>query len=373
VEGEEGVRSRHDNARRYSSRSNGKHEPRRFPLVPFDKVTVGSERVYLVKGIIPRTGLIVVWGPFKCGKSFWTFDLVMHVALGWPYRGRRVQQGVVVYLSLEGSQAARITAFRLERLADHKQAVPFYLASTSINLIKDHADLIESIRDQIDEASPAVVVIDTLNRSLVGSESSDEDMAAYVRAADAIQAAFGCAVIIVHHCGIEGTRPRGHSSLTGAADAQLAVRRDALDNINVEVEWMKDGPEGDVVSSRLKVVNVGKDVDGDELTSCVIEPVENAVVSNKDRKKKRMPNAAMIALDALMDAISELGEPAPASNHIPANVRVVSLRHWRDFSYRRGISDGEVRAKQQAFKRAKEYLIAAKQVSMWDDHVWIAR
>jgi hypothetical protein len=34
-------------------------------------------------------------------------------------------------------------------------------------------------------------------------------------------------VVIVHHCGIEGTRPRGHSSLTGAADAQLAVKRDA--------------------------------------------------------------------------------------------------------------------------------------------------
>jgi hypothetical protein len=59
----------------------------RFKLVPFDKISVGSERVYLVKGIIPRLGLVVIWGPPKCGKSFWTYDLAMHIALGWEYRG----------------------------------------------------------------------------------------------------------------------------------------------------------------------------------------------------------------------------------------------------------------------------------------------
>jgi RecA-family ATPase len=69
-------------------------------------------------------------------------------------------------------------------------------------------------------------VLDTLNRSLGGSESSDEDMSAYVvRASDAIRDEFDCVVPIVHHCGIDGTRPRGHTSLTGAADAQVAVKR----------------------------------------------------------------------------------------------------------------------------------------------------
>ena len=54
----------------------------------FDKVTLGTERRYLVKGLIPYPGLSVVWGPPKSGKSFWTFDLVMHVALDWAYRGQ---------------------------------------------------------------------------------------------------------------------------------------------------------------------------------------------------------------------------------------------------------------------------------------------
>ncbi len=121
---------------------------------------------------------------------------------------------------------------------------------------------------------PGAVVLDTLNRSIDGSENNPEDMTAYVRAADAIQAAFSCAVIIIHHCGVDGTRPRGHTSLTGAADAQLAVKRSADKTITVTVEWMKDGPEGDEIHNRLRVVDVGADEDGDMETSCVVEQAD---------------------------------------------------------------------------------------------------
>lgn len=145
------------------------------------------------------------------------------VALGEHYRGRRVQQGAVVYLALEGGQGfrARIEAYRREHgTAD----APFYLVTDRTNLVRDHRALIGAIRAQIGETLPALVAIDTLNRSLAGSESKDEDMAAYIQAADAIREAFDCAVIIVHHCGVDGSRPRGHTSLTGAADAQIACR-----------------------------------------------------------------------------------------------------------------------------------------------------
>ena len=124
------------------------------------------------------------------------------------------------------------------------------------------------------KVNPVAVVLDTLNRSLRGSELNDEDMTAYIRAADAIREAFACAVIIVHHCGVDGSRPRGHTSLTGAADAQLAVRRDAADNVTVTVEYAKDGPQGDNVVSHLEVVDVGLDEDGEPITSCVIVPIE---------------------------------------------------------------------------------------------------
>src|SRR5262245_26488741 len=115
----------------------------RFRLKPFDQITLSTTPAYLVKGILPRTGLVVVWGPPKCGKSFWTFDLVMHVATNREYRGRRVQTGAVVYLALEGGSgfANRIEAWRQRQLAEDHDAVPFYLVDVAIDLIADHIAL----------------------------------------------------------------------------------------------------------------------------------------------------------------------------------------------------------------------------------------
>src|SRR4029078_2831686 len=97
---------------------------------------------------------------------------------------------------------------------------------------------------------PGLVFIDTLNRSLQGSESKDEDMAAYLAAAGKIEKKFNCLVLLVHNWGIEGTRPRGHSSLTAAVDVQLAVER--LDNCEmvVRMELAKDMAEGAEIYSR---------------------------------------------------------------------------------------------------------------------------
>jgi len=246
----------------------------RFKLRRFDELKIGTERTYLVKGLIPRVGLVVAWGPPKCGKSFWAFDLAMHVALGWEYRGRRVQQGPVVYCAFEGGSGynARAEAFRQQHLTEDPPPIEFYLLDAQIDLVADHRAIIAAMRAQ--NAAPACVVLDTLNRSLAGSESNDKDMALYIRAADAIREAFACAVIIVHHCGIDGTRPRGHTSLTGAVDAQLAVARDIAGNVLVTVEWMKDGPEGDIIASRLERVEIGTDIDGDPITSCVVRPID---------------------------------------------------------------------------------------------------
>src|ERR1700732_582923 len=80
---------------------------RRFELIPFDKIAFDTAAAYLVKWIVPRVGLCVFWGPPKCGKSFLVFDLLMHVALGWKYRDRRVQQGAVVYCAFEGQAGPR--------------------------------------------------------------------------------------------------------------------------------------------------------------------------------------------------------------------------------------------------------------------------
>lgn len=279
-------------------------DARRFLLVPFDKIRPGAERNYLVKGLIPRSGLVVVWGAFKSGKIFWVLDLALHVVLGWTYRGKRVSQGAVVYCVFEGADGfkGRVEAFRQTYLAEAAGPVPFYLMAASLDLVADHHQLIEDVVAQLSGSNPGMVVLDTLNRSLSGSESRDEDMAAYIRAADAIRTAFDCVVVVVHHCGIEGSRPRGHSSLSAAADAQIAVKRDRTGIISAELEWMKDGPDGEPILSRLAVVELGEDVDGEPITSCAVEPADGAVSDAAGASRPRLSANQQTALSLLDEA-----------------------------------------------------------------------
>jgi hypothetical protein len=87
-----------------AAHANAQH---RFPLTRFKDVQVGSRRNYLVKGLIPRLGLVIVYGAPKCGKTFWVTDVMLHVALGRDYRGRRVEQGAVIYRMRRRRRARR--------------------------------------------------------------------------------------------------------------------------------------------------------------------------------------------------------------------------------------------------------------------------
>jgi hypothetical protein len=304
----------------------------RFRLTPFREILLSTASVHLVHGIIPRGGLVIVWGPPKCGKSFWVFDLVMHIAVGWEYRGHHVEQGSVVYLALEGGRGfrARIEAWRRRHLGDYDGNVPFYLLDVLVDLIADHGALIEVIGHQLGGKAPAIIVIDTLNRALAGDENKSDDMAKFIRAADAIRLAFGGAVLVVHHCGIQANRPRGHTSLSGADDAQIAVERDGADNVVATVEHMKDGEAGLKLMSRLEVEKLGADEHGNEITSCVVVPAEGEAPP----KAPKLKGATKVAFDLLIRAISEAGEKPPASNHIPPQVgRTCKATTWRQYCY----------------------------------------
>lgn len=344
----------------------------RFRLVPFDSIRLSTAPRFLVKGLLPVVGLAVFWGPPKCGKSFLVFDLLMHVALGWPYQGRRTQAGPVVYCALEGQSGfeARAEAFKQRHLDSNTAPVPFYLMPTPLNLVADQAGLVSAIRMQMPEGErPAVVCLDTLNRSFVGSESDDEAMTAYVKAADAIRGALGCLVVIVHHSGVDASRPRGHTALAGALDAQIAVKKGGEGRISATVELMKDGPEGETWAASLEAVDVGQDDDGDAITSCVVEPAKEAAKSA--RSGKPLSGKNKLALDALREAIGESGGPAPIALSLPAGIRTVSRAQWRDELFRRGVLEEGAGNPREQFRRMKVDLMARSIIAERDGHIWI--
>jgi hypothetical protein len=310
-----------------------------FRLTRWCDITVTESPAYLIKGLIPSEGLIVIWGPPKCGKSFFGLDISAHIARGQDYRTRerthRVQQGPVVYLALEGGKGfeRRVEAYKRRHAI---KDMPFYLVTKKTNLISQHPLLIDCIKDQCE--SPVLVVIDTLNRSIMGSENNDKDMGDYIRAADVIREAFGCAVAIIHHCGTAGDRPRGHTSLTGAVDAQLAMRRDDEGTIIVQLEYLKDGEEGLQIYGRLEVIEIGTDEDGDPMTSCVLVPAEAPAV--QEGKRGKLSKRAEEAWRWLANCLIQKGQPPPTTWDLPNPTdvsSVVRVDEWRAHMVQGGV------------------------------------
>ena len=347
--------------------------PKRFDLIAFDDIRLSTAPNYAIKGLLPRVGLAVIWGPPKCGKSFFVSDLLLHVALGWAYRGRRVNQAAVVYCCLEGADgfSNRMIAFRHAKLAGGSEPVPFYISPTPLNLVMDHPALIGSIRERLGDVIPGVVVLDTLNRSLAGSESSDEDMGAYVKAADALRDAFKCLVVVVHHCGLDATRPRGHTSLTGALDVQIAVKKAGDLIVSAMVEYNKDGPEGAEVVSRLVPVEIGTDDDGDQIGTLVVEPIDaQQVAAARPVKAIKLTDGERLGLEALHAACLDIGRSVPASFGINPSPRGVKVDAWRAEMKRRGVLDGEGSTPRSKFARIKDGLFAKHRAAERDGIVW---
>ena len=93
------------------------------------------------------------------------------------YRGRKVQRGIVVYIAAEGEQglAARRKPIGSQYFAEGVDP-DFYLLTTRLDLVADVEQLIADVRAAIGVDQCAAIVIDTLNRTIAGRESRDEDM-----------------------------------------------------------------------------------------------------------------------------------------------------------------------------------------------------
>jgi hypothetical protein len=341
-----------------------------YPLQAFENIRLDTQRRdYLVKGLIASTGLAVIWGPPKCGKSFCAADLGMHIALGWDYRGHRVQQAPVVYIALEGRHGfpARVEAFRRHHGV---KSAPFYLLPASLDLVAKSGQLIAAIKAQLGENLPGAIFLDTLNRSLVGSESKDEDMARFLAAAEKVAGELNCAVVIVHHCGIDASRPRGHTSLSGAVESQLKVERTATGEVILTVELAKDFAEGTEILSRLDRIELGTDADGDPITSLVVLPVEGPI--QRRTVTRKLSPRQQLALAALYECAASGGTPAPKNLELPARTVVVHLSAWREELYHKGVLDRDAKSPREEFKRVRQQLQARGLIGVRDELVWKA-
>ena len=235
---------------------------------------------------MPNSGLIVVYGPPGCGKSFFVSHLALHIAAGLPYAGRDTKKARVIYIAAEGQKGFKKRVKAAREALDLKLTddVWFSLIPVTPNLGEADGDvtaLIEAIEAE-GGPPPGLIVIDTLSRSLCGADENGPGMAAFVENCGKLSESLnGVPVLPVHHTGWSEGRTRGWSGLHGAADAEFAVV-DKKGVRHVSIGKMKDGEDGLGWTFKLHPVEIGSNPKtGKAKTSCVVELLSEPAPASK--------------------------------------------------------------------------------------------
>lgn len=313
----------------------------------FDDLEPVLGGAYLVKGLLDVGTMSVVYGPSNSGKTFWTIDLAYHVAIGAPWRGRRVIQATVLYLAAEGGRGV------INRVAALKQShgvldVPLAVKRAGLDLLHDQADLQHivdlsaEVRVRLPEA-PHLIVIDTLSRVMAGGdENSAADMTALIRNIDAIRATTGAHILTVHHTGKDAARgARGHSSLRAATDTEIEIANEDGARAAM-VTKQRDHNGGETFAFDLKSITLGQDSDGDDVTSCVVEVTDaEEYTAAKKAAKGRGKNQQIImeTFDQMVGEGLAQGNPGGVGMPEPGQFWAVDAAELRRIAQAKMVGD----------------------------------
>jgi len=330
----------------------------------------------LIKDLLGTSGMTVMYGDSNTAKTFFAVDLGLHVALGWEWFGRRVNQSGVLYIAAEGGSSIqnRVSAFRQHygEIGD----VPFGMITTAVDLCNNKAEtdgLIATIQKMVASIGTEVglVVVDTLSRALAGGdESSSQDMGAYVQNVDRIRSSTNAQVLSIHHTGKNHERgARGHSLLRAAADTEIEVTREEAAGYSVaRVTKQRDLPmDGDSIAFRLETVVLGVNEYGEDVKSCVVKPASD--LRTQGPALKPLKGQAKRALEQLHICVADNGRSPPKFVQIPEDVVVVTLTEWHDYLAKANIINIKGNPRQQIC-RIRESLEKASLIEIHDDYVW---
>lgn len=211
-----------------------------FPLLSVADLANLEPPAFLIDGILPAGGFSVLFGPSGVGKSFLALDWALCIAAGRPWYGNGTKPGWVLYIAAEGRSGlgVRVQAWQQARRQVDVERVRFL--PEAVNLL-DAGQLARARRTLAElPQPPALVVIDTMARSMVGGdENAARDVGMFIAAADALCKGSGAARLIVHHTGKNGDDERGSSALRGAADLMASLKPDGA-GLRLECVKAKD-------------------------------------------------------------------------------------------------------------------------------------
>lgn len=293
----------------------------RFQIEAFDRIEA-LDTEWLARHIVPKRGLLINVGDTGSGKSFLAVDMGLHIAMGRPWAGKAVNGGDVIYIAAEGGGGFRKRLVAAKQHYRPASLVPFYLITDAPDL--GHADgdaivLIDAIREA--RLRPQLIVLDTLARSMSGAdENSSADMSSFVANCGLLEAAFECAILVVHHLGKEASRgARGSSVLKAAADVEITVNGTEGER-TATVTKSKDGEAG--LSLKFELERV--EIDGrNDMSSCVVSITKPWGEGDKSARSRTPKGKNNHLLQIIRNAMTDHGRRADRAEDLPPGVMVV--------------------------------------------------
>lgn len=258
-----------------------------------------------IKGWLKKGETSVLFGPSNVGKSALVGMLACALAKGRPVFGARVRRSAVVHIAAEAPSSV------LQRSAAYPFSLddaPYFVRENAVDLSDREAvaQLEAELKEIADEADVplGLVVFDTLARSIgCADENSASDMTLVADAAQKLARRLGTHVMLVHHTGKEVERgSRGSSALKSAVDTELSLARQKDGNILLRQEKQRTLPVEKPAAFRTEAVELGRDEDGDPVTTVraveVVAPSDAVVTAPPERSRERRA-AVLTALNLL--------------------------------------------------------------------------
>lgn len=159
---------------------------------------------WLIEGILQRQGIMVMAGKQGVGKTQFTLQALIHMALGKPLIGWKIDiPRRVAFLSMEMG-AAEIKVFQREMnklLSPEERALlqeNFFIIPVGHSILFDESSDKKKIEQFIEAYHPEVIGVDSLSKT---TAASLEEAAAkkVLDFADYLRMTYDCSVIFIHH------------------------------------------------------------------------------------------------------------------------------------------------------------------------------
>ncbi len=329
---------------------------------------------WLIKGLIERNSVGLVFGKPASGKSFLVMDWAFCVAAGIDWDGKPTKQCDVFYVAGEGfaGMARRFKALELkyDKVVDNifMSEMPTELMSSVA--MAELANVIQGTSE-----NPALIIFDTVHRNFGGGdENSSKDFGIVMNNVDMFLKPINATVLFVHHSGHSQTeRIRGSSAIQGSLDIEYKVSKDAEGIIEVANTKAKEIMPPPPMNFKMVQQDLGWiDEDGNSITSVILESTEATIA---DTPKIRTLNGNnQVILEALSRVISQNGikpniEITARFGGFEHGARVCTRELWREEAFKviDAKNDG---AKKTAFSRAIKILLK-NHIRNYDNYYWI--